>query len=100
MDPLSITASVCAIAQSAINTLKVIQALVGAPGEVHALINDVSDFQVIITEVHTALCQRNHTPDLQHKTLLDLLALLSRAKSKLVELNQIIQCRLKAGDPE
>jgi ankyrin repeat protein len=100
MEPISVIASICGIAEAAINTLKALQIAVGAPDEIHALINDMSDFQVIVAEVHTALCERSHTPDLQHKTLPDLLALLRRANSKLVELNQIIQRRLKISDPK
>jgi hypothetical protein len=98
MDPLSITASVLTVAGTIVKALEKIQILHHAPDEFQALVNEVSDIQVILGEIETVLQERSvhavpgHVPDTALSRLLE------RAKDTLLVLQTLIDDRL-VGSP-
>jgi hypothetical protein len=98
MDPLSIGASALTIADAVGGALKLLGIIHDAPDEIYALSNDISDLQIVIREIHTALSQRINFGDIPCNTLSGLHKLLNRANGGLFELNQILRCRLLAGN--
>ena len=99
-DPLSITASVIAVvgaAEGVGKTLTKIKNIRNAPSELFALINEVSDLRIILTDIDSYLSQaitRTQPLDqLQHMT-----TLLQRAKDRLLQLDELIQYRLIKTD--
>jgi hypothetical protein len=98
MDPLSVGASALTIAETVVGALKIIEGLHSAPAEIHSLINVVSDVQVVVREVHSAVSRRSNVEDLPSDSIGNLETLLTRARSKLLDLDQIIQYRLLTSD--
>ena len=85
-DPLSITASVIAVATAAGQISKAISRLrhIGeVPGRVYALKNEVSDLEVVLRQVGHALEQKSLDPDNGQGSLEQILA---RTKGHLVDL--------------
>jgi hypothetical protein len=67
MDPLSVTASIIAVigtARQITKNLQKIHILHDAPSELHALMNDVVDFQAVLGDVDAVLGARNEGIDL------------------------------------
>ena len=95
MDPLSITASVVAVATLAAQiagALAELRALCKQlPGRVHALSNEVSDIEVVLLQVAKVIEERSCSPipitETDHTTIPQLL---KKAESKLNELKSII----------
>ena len=94
-DPLSITASIIAVvgaAEGVTKTLAKIKSIRNAPDELLALINEVSDLKLIISDIQNHIViQRAQIPQTE---LQNISTLIKRAKDKLLELDQLIQYRL------
>ncbi|KAI4187971.1 MAG: hypothetical protein LQ346_005403 [Caloplaca aetnensis] len=94
MDPLSVTASVIAVAGLAAATGRAFQELRALcktlPGKLHALSNEVVDIELVLRQVATVFEERGNDPVFQaHVT--NVPKLLESADSKLEELSFIIQ---------
>ena len=77
MDPLSIIASVLALATAAaqISTaISRLRHLGDVPGKIYALKNEISDLEVVLRQIGQALEQQSLVPDNAHKSLEPLLA--------------------------
>ena len=94
-DPLSITASIIAVvgaAEGVTKTLAKIKSIRNAPDELLALMNEVSDLKLVISDIQNHIViQRAQTPQTE---LQNISTLVKRAKDKLLELDQLIQYRL------
>src|SRR5436190_21446089 len=91
MDPLSITAASLAISEAVVGSLKILHGLHYAPTEIQVLINDVSDFQAVITEVQSGFLNRVKPGEIATGTLCALQQLLDSANSKLLQLKDIAE---------
>lgn len=89
MDPLSVIASVVGIAGAIAKSLDGLQKIPGAPAELHALINETSDIQVILETVQTAVRDSEGQDDSHGVS-----AILNRVKDQLLELEKLINYRL------
>ena len=91
MDPLSLTASVIAVATVAAQIGSVFAELRKRcrelPGRLHALNNEVADIEVVLYQVAAALNDRSSLPARDQTAIPHLL---KQAKAKLSELNEII----------
>ena len=94
MDPLSITASVAAVAGVAAKTgtafndlRKLCKTL---PGRLHALSNEVTDIELVLYQVAAVVKKRETKLDLNN-TEVDIQHLLHHTRSKLEELKTIIE---------
>ena len=95
-DPLSITASVIAVVSAAEGigkTLSKIRNIREAPNELLALINEVSDFRVILANLEIHLTNKTSNLHLQEQTQ-HMSVLLNRAKEQLLQLDELIQYRI------
>ena len=95
-DPLSITASIIAVvgaAEGIGKTFAKIRNVRHAPGEVLALMNEVSDLKIILENVERYFV-RNASRGLHIEQLQTLSALVDRAKEYMLELDQLIHYRL------
>lgn len=94
MDPLSVTASVLAIASLAASTCSAISDLrslcKGLPGRLHAISNEVADLELVLTEVSMLLADRHDRLGFQ-RAFKAIPHLLSQAEVKLIELDAIVQ---------
>ena len=89
-EPLSLAASIIAVATVAAqitSTISKLRVLCELPGRLHALSNEVTDLQVVLRHVSSVI-DGTAQPDDQKEIIL---RLLQQAKSKLEELNVIIQ---------
>ena len=96
-DPLSITASIIAVvgaAEGVTKTLAKIKSIRNAPDELLALINEVSDLRIILSDMQNYLTQNTQRPQISQEELQNISTLINRAKKKLLELDQLIQYRL------
>lgn len=90
MEPLAVIASVVGIADAVAKCLNGLEKILGARAEFHALINETSDLQVVLGSVQTIVYDsENH--DAIHRVSI----ILNRLKIQLLELNQLINYRLK-----
>lgn len=98
MDPLSLTASISAIATIAAQTCKGFQKLRAlhkvVPGRLHALNNEVVDIEIVLYEVAAVVRDRKSLPSSQREQE-DIKHLVERARKKLEELRAIIDCLSK-----
>ncbi len=104
MDPLSITASVIAIATAAAQISKAIRGLRAfgeVPGRIYAVKNEVADLEVVLRQVGHALQQpqRRLSPDADYG---ELTAILARTQDRLSELAETLgrvatSCESAAG---
>lgn len=97
MDPLSVTASAITVAGVAANTCLAFAQLrsfiKNLPGRVHALSNEVSDFQIVCFQLVNVLEEKqSHDPAAAPDDLHDnIRLLLNQAETKLEELQAIIK---------
>lgn len=94
MDPLSITASIIAVAGLAASTGRAFQELRSLcktlPGRLHALSNEVADIELVLNQVAAVFEERGNDPILRtHVSSIP--KLVAGANSKLEELRSIIQ---------
>jgi len=98
MDPLSLAASVITLAGLAASTCSAISDLralcKGVPGRLHAVSNEVSDLEIVLTQVAVLLRERATLPSFAQ--LGPLSHLLSHARNKLREISTIVD-RLNAA---
>jgi hypothetical protein len=90
-DPLSLTASVIAIATAAAHISRAISRMRGLkqmPAGVYALKNEVADLEVVLRQVGHALKQRTLVPDID---LEDLKKILTRTNDHLAELAKALE---------
>ena len=94
MDPLSITASVIAVAGMAASTGRTFQELRSLcktlPGRLHALSNEVADIELVLNQVAAVFRERGNDPVLQAHVS-GIPTLVEGANSKLQELKSIIE---------
>lgn len=94
MDPLSLAASIIAVAGLAAKTARVFNDLritcKTLPGRLHALSNEVSDFEMVLRQVARIVDERASDPILKDNHC-HLPQLMKQAHSKLEELRTIIQ---------
>ena len=92
MDPLSLTASVIAVATAAAQIGSVFAELrkhcIELPGRLHALNNEVADIEVVLYQVAAVVNDRSSLPASDQTAIPQLL---EQAKTKLSELNEIIE---------
>lgn len=91
MDPLSIIASVAALAEAAAQISKAISRLRHygeIPGKIYALKNEISDLEVVLHEIRDALEQKSLSPNGTHGSLEQVLA---RTKSRLTDLAEALE---------
>ena len=92
MDPLSLTAGVIAVATVAAQIGSVFAELrthcIELPGRLHALNNEVADIEVVLYQVAAAVNDRSSLPASDQTAIPQLL---KQAKTKLSELNDIIE---------
>ena len=84
-DPLSIAASIIAVvgaAESVTKVLSKIKNMRHAPDELLALINEVSDLRVILSNIHGYVVERTQHPKTSQEGLQLMAILLDRAKEK------------------
>ena len=93
MDPLSITASIIAVASLAAKTGRAFGELRNLcktlPGRLHALSNEVADIELVLYQVATVYKSREAEPSLQDENA-EIWYLLEEAQKKLEELRAII----------
>ena len=96
-DPLSLTASIIAVlgaAEGVGKTLKRIKNIYNAPTEVLALINEISDLRIILSDLQGYITQNTTRPQLPSEQLRHMSVLLQRAKDRLLELDQLVEYQL------
>ena len=96
-DPLSITASIIAVvgaAEGITKTLAKFKSIRNAPDELLALINEVSDLNIILSNVQSYIIHNTQKPQISQEELQNISTLINRAKEKLLELDQLIQYQL------
>ena len=93
MDPLSLTASVIAVATLATQTCKAFSKLRGlhaaVPGRLHALNNEVADIELVLRQVAVVARERKSLPSTENQQQ-DLEHLLLQANTRLSELKAIV----------
>lgn len=110
MDPLSICASVITIASLCVTTLETFRQFYDAPEEILAVINDISDLQIVLGRAksnkllgqHNDLLMSAVNLDVQyaeHTSSQSITIISTRAKTKLLELNEIVQSCLSSHGP-
>ena len=95
-DPLSFAASIIAVlgaAEGVAKTLSRIQSIRNAPDELLALINEVSDLQIIFGDVQS-YARSTQGPQMSRDHLQHLLAFVNRAKEKLLQLDELVHYKL------
>lgn len=91
MDPLSIIASVLALAEAASQISKAISRLRHfgeAPAKIYALKNEISDLEVVLRQIGHALEQKSLAPDIAQGSLEQVLA---RTKVRLADLTKALE---------
>ena len=100
-DPLSITASIIAVLgaiEGVTKTLAKIKNIRNAPQELLALINEVSDLKLILSDVQSYVTEATARLDLPQEPLQHMSTLANRARSRLLELDELIQYRFTKAD--
>ena len=94
MDPLSMTASLIAVATLAASTGRAFRELralcKSLPGRLHALSNEVADIELVLYQVASVVEERAGDPILQDQQA-NIPQLLKQAQAKLDELRTIVQ---------
>ena len=101
MDPLSITAGIITVTSliaKASQSLKGAKILRGAPAEFDALINEVSDLQIVSIEFHNLLSDRSE--ELDRSRLDGVHKILQSSKDALLDLDSLIHYRLVGSHDE
>ncbi|KAE9362625.1 hypothetical protein N431DRAFT_144457 [Stipitochalara longipes BDJ] len=91
MDPLSLAASIIAVATAAAQISQAISRLrtfSEIPGRVYALKNEVTDFEVVLRQIGYALQQQSLAPDTNRGSLKEILV---RTKMHLTNLAQALE---------
>jgi hypothetical protein len=94
MDPLSIIASTIAIAGAVSTSLDQIKAFYDAGNELHALMNEVSELRIVLSEVESAIIERQSRKTLPQRSVDNICLLINGAKDKLQQLDTMIKGRL------
>jgi N-terminal domain on NACHT_NTPase and P-loop NTPases len=89
MDPLSISASVLTVLVTVRGVLHKVKLLREAPKEIDALANEISDLELVIRAVDTALREREESAT-SRDGLAIVSKLLNRANEELLELGKIL----------
>ena len=95
-DPLSFAASVVAVlaaAEGVAKTLSRVRKIIDAPSELLALINEVSDLQVVLGEVQNYVQYANEK-QVSGDLFLRLSVFVDRTNEELLELNETIYSKL------
>ena len=98
-DPLSITASIIAIvsaAEGVSSAISRLKTLYDAPAEALALINELSDLGVVLSQVEKHIVQNNQEQETQRsrEQLQSLAALVESATVVLHDVHELVQTRL------
>jgi hypothetical protein len=94
MDPLSIIASTVTIASATAKSLERLRSVYDAGSELHALMNEVSEFRIVLPEVERVVLERRTHQQLPQGTVEKICNLLEGAKKNLRSLDTIIKDRL------
>ena len=100
-DPLSITASVIAVlgaADGANKALTRIKNLANAPRKLLDLINEVSDLTLVLDSIETFVKKTDERKQANEEHLQHMKTLMDRAKTRLLELDQLIHYHLLKPD--
>ena len=100
-DPLSVTAGIIAVLgaiESVTKTLARIKSIRNAPNELLALINEVSDLKLILSDVQSYLADCTASQQLPREPLQHMSTLANRARDRLLELDELIQYRFTKAD--
>lgn len=90
MDPLSSGASAITAAEALVRALGVVQTVLKAPIEIQSLINDISDFQAVVSEVTIALKGRVNLDEVPPDSFRAFQGLVDKATTILHQLNKIV----------
>jgi hypothetical protein len=97
MDPLSIAASAVTLAGAAgaiVKTLQYLNSLRQCGGELHSLINEISDLRLVLLQIDL-IARENENRDILPTSLTSTLqAILGTANSRLQELSQLVHSRI------
>lgn len=94
MDPLSVTASIITVlgaAQSIARAISKLNILIDTPDELFALLNEVSDIQMVFSSAKDLI--ETGKDGITPIHIESLTALSRRADSKLLEIESLIRCR-------
>lgn len=94
MDPLSVIASTITIAGAVSASLDQIKAFYDAGNELHALMNEISELRIILSEVESATIERQSQKTLPQRSVNIICLLMTGAKDKLQQLDTMIRERL------
>jgi hypothetical protein len=97
MDPLSVTTSVLTLTSAIAACLNCLKTFQEAPQEIRSLAEEVNDLRIVVQEVAKTLQQHEQSKTsalLSLETVTNLSTLLSRAKVKLVDLEEILDKKL------
>jgi hypothetical protein len=94
MDPLSVIASSIAIAGAVSAGLEAVRTIHNAGGELHSLMNEVSEITILLGEVERAILERRRHQQLPQWTINNISKILLGAKSQLHELDAVVNHRL------
>lgn len=89
MDPLSALTSIVTLTGAVAKSLNGLEEILGASTELHALINETSDLQVVLKSVQTALRDSQ-----DHDAVGGLSGTLDRTNNQLLEVEKLINYRL------
>ena len=96
-DPLSIAASVIAVvgaAEGVGKTINKIRNIREAPNELLALINEISDLKIVLSDIGNHLTRNTSNLQVQEEQSQHMAILLDRAKEQLLRLDGLVQYRL------
>ena len=94
-DPLSLTVSIIAVIGAVEvlgKTLKKISSIRNTLNELLALVNEISDFRIILSNIENHNVK--NTEDVPQEQLQHMSILLNRAKDRLLQLDELVQHRL------
>jgi len=94
MDPLSVIASTLAVVQAALGTLNVLLVLRGAPAEIKSLVQDISDLEAVLRTIEQASRGEGLLQPQAQDGYSAVQRLLTKARSKVLELQQILAGRI------
>jgi len=97
MDPLSIIASAITLVQALQGTLNLLSALRGAPAEIRALTEDISDLEAVLRTIDQASRGQDVLQLQAQDGYATVQRLLTKARHKVVELQQILTRRIVPG---
>src|SRR6266496_6048293 len=94
MDPLSIIASTITLVQALQGTLNLLSALRGAPADIKALTEDISDLEAVLRTTDQASRGQDVLQPHAQDGYATVQRLLTKARHKVVELQQILAGRI------